>query len=275
MRLKALNFWTWLKTHPIAFFNVLAVLALLIGSVGYFVYLSTKKIDVLSSWSIGITEAREFRDVVVDGVNYEHIPVYHPGDSLLFTSESNKTEAANGNTSRMIVCIQTGGFKEREIQLDTLPAVRAVGKSPKRANAIFVPDVTQFEGLPRLCKLVIDIGYDNVVLWRDASEHAETNLFLVEEEELTAADARRLINELEEKIKQLETIGARTSSATTTGPTSFTTTPSTANPEPKTSTNSSPAVTAQQSAPAPSQQADNFIVDAFNGVDDFVRRVLP
>ena len=215
MKLKMFNFWGWLTTHPVALFNVAAVLFIIVGGIGYLYYQSTREIDVLKDWRIELTDVPERRMMTVDGVQKD-VAIYNPGDSLLFTSQSEKLENATGITYRYIVCIAVREFKEREILIDTQPAVRNVGVSPKRDNAIFIPDVTRFEGLPRLCKLVIDIGYDNVTLQRDHNEHAETELFLVEEEELTATEARKLIAELNARIKELEAIGAINETATPT-----------------------------------------------------------
>lgn len=199
MKLKALNFWTWLKSHPTALINMVGIAIIIFGIFGVVVYKSTQSIDVLSEWDIAISTPGEKR--TIDGKEYA---VYNPGDSMIFTSTSTKIRNAEGTTTRMIICDATSKFKEREIQLDTLVAGRPIGKNPSRENAIIIPDVTQFQGLPRYCRLVIDIIYKDVEgTNRDWNEHAETEKFIVEETALTTKQLLEKIQNLEKQIIDL------------------------------------------------------------------------
>jgi hypothetical protein len=272
MKMKFQWWMTVLRQHPRAAINIAAVVVALLVLIGGLLYAAFRPIDVLKDWKIEIASAREYRDVMIDGKKV-NVPVYNPGDSLLFTSTSEKLENADGTTYRYIVCIPTGSFKEKEILIDTQPAVRPIGKSPKRENFIPIPSVSQFAGLPRLCKLVIDIGYDSVSLQRDWNEHAETGLFLVEEQELDADEARKLINELQKKIEQLEAIAARTGAPVS----SITVTPDVVSgqtPVPVSEPTTAPATPQKAAVATPPQaaqpsiltQVDNLLVDTWNGI---------
>lgn len=171
--------------------NILFILAIGIG----FISLITRNIDVLQDWTVTVKQVHGTKN---------GLPIYNPGDSLVFVSTSTKVADASGTTTRMIVCDATERQKAREIQLDTLPATRPPGKNPPRENAIVVPDVSQFNGLPRTCSLHIDICYDNVILWRDHCEHAQSNKFLVEESKLDADAIKKNIEDLRNRVKELE-----------------------------------------------------------------------
>lgn len=200
MKLKALNLWTWFKAHPTALINLIGIAIIIFGIFGYVVYKATQPIDVLSDWKIAVSQPTQKR--VIDG---KEVPIFNPGDSLIFTSKSVKLLSAKGTTSRMIVCDATPDFKEREIQLDTLVAARPPGVTPVRENAIVVPDVTQFQGLPRWCRLVIDVVYEDVDnTGRTWTEHAETEKFIVEEAVLNMKQLLEKIQTLEKEIVDLK-----------------------------------------------------------------------
>lgn len=191
--------WHWAIQRPTVIVNVIGLSIMIGGGLLSLLYFSTTKIDVLDDWRVDLVSVNNYR--VVDGKRY---PVYNPGGSLIFTSEANKLSNANGTTNRSIVCKPTDKLPEREIMLDTLPANRPAGETPVRDNGIVVPEVSQFAELPRFCKLVITIGYKDVVFWRDHNEYAETDYFIVEERELSPASIRSMIDEANRRIKDLE-----------------------------------------------------------------------
>lgn len=199
MRTQIKMWWRWASARPTVIINLVGLAVIIIGGGAYLTYQSFRPLDVLRDWHIAISSPQAFK--TVDG---KRLPVYHPGESLVFTSTSVKLIDVTGLTSRMIVCDATDKLKEREIQLDTSPATRPAGYNPARENAVVVPDVTQFAGLPRTCRLVIDIAYENVALGRGYNEHAQTGDFIVEEEPLDAASIRRQISDLNARIKDLE-----------------------------------------------------------------------
>lgn len=183
MKPKIVRTWNWLTGHPVAFINlVLALIAIV-----FFTYLMTKPIDVLENWNVKTT--RE---------------TYTPGGTLEFVSSSEKLIPAEGETSRIFDCDAVGNQSAREIQLPSVPANRPPGTIAPRENSITVPGVASFNGLPRNCRLVFNICYQDVILWRDHCESARTNDFSVKEEELDAAGIREQIKELNERIRQLE-----------------------------------------------------------------------
>lgn len=190
MNLRLRSMLHWLKTHPVAIINITFILI----AVGLFLYLMNKPIDVLRNWKIEITDAT-YRD---------NKPVYNPGDTLVFRSQSEKLVDAEGTTTRVIVCEASGDKPAREIQLDTTPANRAAGKSPSRDNAITIPDVAQFNGLPRNCYISFDVCYQNVILWRGWCEHNRTETFIVEEAALNSKEIQKQIDGLNQKIKELQ-----------------------------------------------------------------------
>ena len=191
MRFKAQTVSRWLRRHPVAIINIGFILA----AVGLFIFLLYKPIDVLVDWKIEITDVKTYRDGKA---------VYNPGDTLIFKSSSKKLVSTEGVTSRSIICEATATQQAREIQLDTLVAARPAGKNPSRDNAITLPDITQFDGLPRNCYLSFDVCYKDVILWRDYCEHNQTPAFIVEEEVLDANKLKQQIEELTAKIKSLQ-----------------------------------------------------------------------
>ena len=197
------SFSTWLhwaKHRPTVIINLIGISILVFGAIGWFVYQQNRSIDVLKDWEIAVSSPKETREV--DGVT---VAVYHPNESLVFTSKSTKLIASEGVTTRMIVCEATETQAAREIQLDTIPATRPVGSSPKRESAVTVPDVAQFAGLPRWCKLVIDVTYRDVAgTGRTQQEHAETPRFLVEEAKLDTEGLLLKIQSLQNQIKELK-----------------------------------------------------------------------
>lgn len=190
----------WAKHRPTVIINLLGMLVIVLGITGWFIYQQNRSIDVLSNWTIELSSPKETREI--DGVT---VAVYHPNESLVFASKSTKLIASEGVTTRMIVCEATETQAAREIQLDTIPATRPVGSSPKRENAVTVPDVAQFAGLPRWCKLVIDVTYKDVAgTGRTQQEHAETARFLVEEAKLDTEGLLLKIQSLQNQIEELK-----------------------------------------------------------------------
>lgn len=190
----------WAKHRPTVIINLIGISILVFGAIGWFVYQQNRSIDVLQNWTIEVSSPKELREI--DG---KMVAVYHPNESLVFSSKSVKVNEAEGTSNRMIVCEATDTQAAREIQLDTLPATRPVGTSPKRENAITVPDVAQFAGLPRWCKLVIDVTYKDVNgTGRTQSEHAETERFLVEEAKLDTEGLLLKIQSLEKQTEELK-----------------------------------------------------------------------
>lgn len=191
--------WGWAKSRPTVLVNIIGILVIIFGFGGYLIFQANRELDVLKDWEIAVvpTETRE-----VDG---NTVAVYHPGDSLIFTSTSVKLTDAKGTTSRLIVCEATETQARREIQIDTLVAARPPGVNARAENAVTLPDVTQYQGLPRWCILTIDIVYENVLgTGRSHTEHAETEPFLVEENILNSVEIRRQIRDLNSKISELE-----------------------------------------------------------------------
>ena len=192
-----------------------------------------RPLDVLQNWTIEITDVKSYNGTK---------PIFNPGDTLVFNSSSTKLIDASGNATRTIVCEAAGDRKAREIQLDILPTTRPAGVNPPRDNAITIPDVTQFDGLPRDCYLHIAVCYDDVILWRDHCEEESSIVFTVEESVgIDAAEVKRQINDLREQIKALEdqlaSPSARSSSTVVT-PKATTPTPVAAAPV---ATNNNPA----------------------------------
>lgn len=190
----------WAKHRPTVIINLVGILVIVFGLAGWFIYQQNRSVDVLQNWTIELSSPKEVREI--DG---KMVAVYHPNESLVFASKSVKLIEAEGVTTRMIVCEATDTQAAREIQLDTLPATRPIGSSPKRENAVTVPDVAQFAGLPRWCKLVIDVTYKDVLgTGRTQQEHAETERFLVEEATMTTQELLDKIQGLEDQINQLK-----------------------------------------------------------------------
>lgn len=189
------NLILWLRKHPTIILNLIFLLA----AASIFLFQLIRPIDVLQDWKLELAPAREYR--VIDG---RRLAVFNPNESMIFTSTSRKVASASGNTTRSLICEPTQDQDEREILLDILPATKDIGFNPERASSIILPDVVQFNRLPRICKLTIDITYVNVSLWRNHSEHAETEPFIVEELQLTAQEIRDQLQKLYELIDQLE-----------------------------------------------------------------------
>lgn len=178
-----------LKGKPLAILN--SVFLLMIA--GIFLYLVTTPINVLDNWTIKTVQQSE---------NGE-LPVFNPNTSLIFNSESVKISSAKGDATRYLECRDNSG-RTVSVQLDVVPVGRPAGNQPPQDNSIIVPDTTQFDGLPKMCRLVIDIFYSNVVLWRDHTEHAESNWFIVDEPSLTREEILKRIIELETQIEELK-----------------------------------------------------------------------
>lgn len=185
----------WINRHPIVVINLLFVALISF----MFFYQAFRPLDVLQDWTLSLTGVREYR--VIDGERY---PVYHPGEVLTFKSSSVKLVDARGTTSRVLICQPTPAQEEREIQLDIIPATKPAGYSEPRENGIVLPDVAQYDGLPRTCRLIINVVYENVALWRNHTESARTEPFIVEEVRYTPAQLKAEIDRLKQRIKDLE-----------------------------------------------------------------------
>lgn len=188
---KLIEWGQWLLARPLVIINLSFVIIMM----SIFLFLMNKPLDVLQDWSLTISDVKEYRD---------GNPIFNPGDTLVFNSSSKKLVDADGVTSRVIVCAATSTRTARDIQLDTLPATKPSGINAPRDNAIIIPDVTQFDGLPRDCYLRINICYRDVVLWRDHCESQMTETFTVEERKIDPREIERQIEELRQKIKELE-----------------------------------------------------------------------
>ncbi len=245
----------WLSRRPT---TVLSLLFLLMIAT-LFVYQLVRPLDVLEDWRIELTPAKEYK--VVDG---RRLAVFHPNESLIFTSTSEKVSHANGNTSRTLVCEATTDQEEREILLDVIPAVKEPGFAPERASSIILPDVVQFNRLPRICRLVIDITYTNVSLWRNHSEHAETEPFIVEELQLTPQQMRDEIEKLKLLILELE---KRLENQP------LTATPPNNSEIPTPQTESQPGATPKPEV-KPQEQPRGIVPSLIDGVTDTVDRIL-
>lgn len=238
----------WLIHRPIALINLVGIVVIICGGIGLIVYQANRSIDVLTDWTISISNAHEYQ--TVDGKQYA---VYHPTDSFVFKSQSKKLLDTPGTASRVIVCEATGTEPAREIQLDNLPAVRPAGDNPPRDNAITIPDVSKFAKLPRTCRLVIDVTYTNVEgTGRSHNEHAETEPFIVEEQKL---DAKALNDEIDALKQQLLLLQSQaivdSNNGSSTSPAAKT---------PATTTAPTPTPTPQPTAPiTPTAPAPSFL----------------
>ena len=267
MKLKFREWWNWATQRPTVLINLIGILIIVLGTIGYFIYQQTRSIDVLTGWEIHTSAPTQTREI--DG---KVVSVYNPGESLVFTSKSTKLTEATGTTTRTIVCEATATQPEREIQLDTLPATRPVGESPKRENAITVPDVSQFTELPRWCKLVIDITYTSVSgTGRSWSEHAETERFLVEEATLNPTAIRELIKTLTERIDELEKKLPENEGSISTPP-AGSTRQSTLPTRPNTTTNNTTTnnTTNNNTTTPPPVEEPGFVTGILNGVRDLL-----
>lgn len=199
MNHKVVTWFNWVKHRPVAIINITGIAIIIFGLGGYLLYESVRPLDVLVDFSISVSMPKETR--IVDGIQYA---IYHPGDSFVFTSKATKLIDITGNASRMIVCEETSTQRRREIQLDNIAAVRPSGKLTPSDNAVVIPDVTQFEKLPRYCRLVINVTYDNISLNRSLSEHAETETFIVEDLVFDAKSLSDQISKLKLQLQELE-----------------------------------------------------------------------
>lgn len=184
----------WVGKKPIALINLFGLTVIIVGGGSVFYHLLTKPIDVLQDWEISTT---------LQPIN-GNLPIYSPGGTLEFVSASNKLTSAEGVTTRVFDCDAIDTAQAREIQLPPLPANRAPGFNAPRENAIVVPAVNEFNGLPRTCRLIINVCYQDVILWRDHCETARSNDFLVAEKKINAEEIRRQIDDLNKRIEQLE-----------------------------------------------------------------------
>lgn len=194
MKERFISWLHWLRKRPIAIINLVGIIIIVLGGAGTFLYLLNKPIDVLENWTVSTTKKE------VDG----KLPSYTPGGTLEFVSTSTKLISAEGTTTRIFDCDATSSATAREIALTPAPANRAPGYNAPKENSIIVPAVNEFNGLPRTCRVVFNVCYQNVVLWRDHCETARTNDFLVEEMGINPAEIRQQIDELNERIRQLE-----------------------------------------------------------------------
>lgn len=194
MKQRLFNTWEWLKKRPIAMLNLIGLIIIIIGGSITLTVLMTQEIDVLEDWTVQTSKKSKAGQ----------LPVYNPGGTLEFVSTSRKVRSAEGTTTRVFDCDATSGMSAREISLSPVPANRAPGYNPPRENVIIVPAVNEFNKLPRTCRVVFNICYKDVVLWRDHCESARTNNFLVEEEKLNANQLRIQIEELNTRIQLLE-----------------------------------------------------------------------
>ena len=184
----------YLRSRPLMIFNMLAVALL----AALFAYQMLRPIDVLENWKIDLSPSAERQEV--DG---EYLQVYYPNESLIFTSSSIKLINASGSVTRAMICDATDDLGEREITLDMIPASRRPGEKSNKASSIIVPDVTQFNRLPRTCRLVFDIVY-KVEPFRVHTEYAESPKFIVKERNLSATEVREQIQSMRGLIEDLE-----------------------------------------------------------------------
>lgn len=170
----------FLKSKPTLFIN----LGLVLMIIGLFLFLLVRPIDVLAKFTIRTLEPGT--------------PTYNPNSSLIFVSESDKSIEARGQTTRTLECHDDKG-NYITVQIDSVPANRPVGSNPGTNNSVIVPDTTQFNGLPKRCVLIVAIFYSNVYLWRDHTETAKSNEFIVDLAELDLESIQRQIDELEKQ----------------------------------------------------------------------------
>lgn len=187
----------WLNTHPRALVNLVFIFIIL----GIFVYQLVRPIDVLTNWTVCVVSNSE--SDVCDEQSTEK-KVYTPNRTLEFISSSTKLISAEGVTTRYIDCDATETQRAREIQLSSMIANRSPGQIPPKETSIVIPSMDEFNGLPRTCRIVFNICYNNVILWRDHCETTRTNDFIVQEETLDPEAIRLQIQELQNRIIELE-----------------------------------------------------------------------
>ena len=247
MKINVRKGWQWVSHRPLVLIN----LSFLIVILGLFIYLMNKPIDVLENWQVEITDVKNY-----DGDK----PVFNPGDTLVFQSKSVKLINATGTSIRTIICEASSGRDAREIQLDSIPATRPTGVNPPRDNAIVIPDVTQFDGLPRDCYLNFDVCYTDVILWRDHCESNRTVTFTVEEAALDPEDVKRQIEDLQKKIDLLETgTGVDTTTSTPAPTTNNNSTSRTTTPAPVTNNNTTNNTTTNNTTTPPAEEDTGVI----------------
>lgn len=179
----------WLSKRPRAVLNVGFILFI----IGLAIWVMVRPLDVLQDWTLKTSS-----DEVERGV-----PVFYPGETLEFTSKSVKLTDNEGTTNRIFDCDPTGKAPAREIALDKLIANRPAGYNAAKENSITVPDVIQFNGLPRTCRLVITINYE-IFPGRNLIESARTNDFIVKERSLNPKEIQEQIDKLNQRIDELE-----------------------------------------------------------------------
>lgn len=227
----------WLSKRPRAVLNVGFILFI----VGLAIWLMVRPLDVLQDWTLSTTSDEQ----------QNGMPVFYPGETMEFTSKSRKVADTTGTTNRVFDCDASGPAQAREIALDKLIANRPAGYNPPKENSITVPDVVQFNGLPRTCRLVITINYE-IFPGRNVIESASTNDFIVKERELDSTEIKRQIDQLNQRIDELEKQLAK-AEATPPGVTGDTTMITTTNPQhTATVTQASPAQAQTVTPPAPS-----------------------
>jgi len=246
MKINIKGWWAWVIHRPLILIN----LSFLVIILGLFIYLMNKPIDVLANWQIEITDVKNYNG---------DKPVFNPGDTLVFSSKSEKLVNATGTSIRTIICEASSGRKAREIQLDSIPATRPVGQNPPRDNAIVIPDVTQFDGLPRDCYLNFDVCYTDVILWRDHCETNRTVTFTVEEASLDPASVKQQVEALQAKIQQLEAANAGSTTTVTPGSTTNNNTSRTTTPAPVTNNSTTNNTTTNNTTTPPAEEDTGVI----------------
>lgn len=258
------NFWEYSKHRPTVLVNIAGLLIIVFCLIGWTIYQQVRPIDVLSGWKISLepTRTRE-----IDG---KVVAVYRPNESLIFTSTSIKLTDAAGTTSRSIICDATELQPAREIQLDTLPATKPAGVNAGAQNAITLPDVTQYNNLPRYCFLEINVVYQNVNgTGRNWTESARTESFLVEAAALDIVELEAKIKELSAQITDLQQQLDEARSATGTQQRSTTTTPT----QPQANTQSTSTPTTPTTPTQPTQPQDDSVLHQIPIIGDLFKAI--
>lgn len=190
------NRWLrWLSSRPVAMISFIMLMML----TGLVTYQLIRPLDVVSDWTITIIDPVETRKV-----GNRTLPVFRPNDTLLIRSTSHKLMDIGGNATRSLICEETDTNYEHEIFLDALPVNRKSGPTPFRDTAIILPDVAQYDGLPRICKLHVSIVYKNVALFRNHIEEQSSSSFIIEEFKLDRKQIREKVLELNSRIERLK-----------------------------------------------------------------------
>ena len=185
----------WLSSRPVAMLSFIMLMTLT-GLVGYQLF---RPLDVLTDWDITIIDPVETRKV-----GDRTLPVFRPNDTLLIRSTSHKLMDTSGTATRSLICEENDINYEHEIFLDASPVGRKPGATPFRDNAIILPDVAQYDGLPRVCKLHVSIVYRNVALFRHHTEEQSSPSFIIEEFKLDREQIAEKVLELSSRIEQLK-----------------------------------------------------------------------